>query len=514
MTNLTTHDEEKLLAATKRAADLVESGLTPNAAVEKVAREAKLGPGEIEMLCYAHNTGQQVAQFQKAANVLDKLAEYPLADPAAVVAAVYPARAEKAAADAAPARSLDYFLPPSWAEAARPAGLEKAALDLPPAPKAEAPPPDPAHAMRKRYGDYERAKQAHDHARQAVLLAEGELFAKLAAVTDYFRRPGRLPLAVVEKAAAAVHGPAAAALFDVVHGRLRSREKRAADAPDAVVRERVSLADPVFRHVGDAILAAERVAEKRAAAERARAEAEAKKEGLTGPFAGGRTGAADPGRPTMREKAAFGGLLGWGSEVGAIAAGDIIAHKATHDDPADAEARHLFDDTDAEIGQIRRRAAAAARPAAGVQKAAFLNSPAMGAFLGNSVGRIVGDGPKSKNELIEDEWLDLEDPKHLNEMRKIKAHALLNSVLTDPDSPISGHDPDAVLAAYNEISSLAPRVAEQPAAVKPILARKLQGNVQPFEAKEVTDIEKGIAATRNPTPNTSLLKDAPESLLG
>ncbi len=99
-------------------------------------------------------------------------------------------------------------------------------------------------------------------------------------------------------------------------------------------------------------------------------------------------------------------------------------------------------------------------------------------------------------------------------MRKIKAHSMLNSMLTDPDSPISGHDPDDVIGAYNEISQLAPRAAEQPAAVKPLLARRLQGNVQPFEAKEITDIEKGITATRNSTPNTSLLKDAPDTLLG
>ena len=507
MAEMTTHDEEKLLAATKRAGDLVESGgLSPDAAIEKVAREAKFGPGEIEMLCYAHNTGRQLAQFNKAASVLDKLAEFPLADPAKVIAAVYPA--EKAAADrpAPAARHLDYMLPPSWLDAAAAPGLEKAALDLPPTPKADPPPPDPKDVMRKRYGDFERVKLAHEQARQDALRAEEAVLWQVAGLTDYFQEPGRLPFAVVEKVAGHAFGPAAVTLLTAVHQRLKSREKRAADTPDTIIRQHVRLTDRPFTAIQAAMAAGRELVEKRAAVEQTGAAFAAAKEGVTGPFAAGRAGTAAPARPTSAEKTAM-GLLGWGSEVGAIAAGDILAHKATHAEPGDAEAAHMFDDTDAEIAQVRRAAA-------GRQKQAVLNSPAFGAFLGNSVGRIVGDGPKSKNELIEDEWLDLEDPKHQNEMRKIKAHAMLNGLLTDPDSPISGHDPDEVLSAYNEISSLAPRVAEQPAAIRPILARRLQGNVQPFEAKEVTDIEKGIAATRASTPNTSLLKDAPDSLLG
>ncbi len=523
MTNLTSHDEEKLLAATKRAADLVETeGLSPNAAIEKVAREEKFGPGSIRMLCYAHNTGRQVSQFQKSANILDKLAEFPLADADKVIAGIYPSRAtEKAAGDgfvpallqkAAADRHIDYLMPPSWIEKAAEAGVEKKAYDLTLLPKpAAVTAVEPADAARRKYGDYERVKLAYETARRDVLRSRGALEVKVAGLMAYFQQPSRLPFDVVEKTAAQLYGAAGEAVMDLLHERLRSREKRAADTAGQVVRHAVSLGNPVFGLVAGAIAAGRDVVAKMAAAREKEAAYEKAKEGVSGPFAAGRTGAA-PARPTSREKEAAGGLLGWGTEVGAIAAGDILAHKATHQDAADdVEARNMFADTDAEITNVRRAASGALGPAV---KRAFLNSPAMGAFLGNSVGRIVGDGPKSKNELIEDEWLDLEDPKHQNEMRKIKAHSMLNSMLTDPDSPISGHDPDDVIGAYNEISQLAPRAAEQPAAVKPLLARRLQGNVQPFEAKEITDIEKGITATRNSTPNTSLLKDAPDTLLG
>ncbi len=458
MTNLTSHDEEALLTATKRAGDLVESeGLTPDAAIEKIAREAKFGPGEIRMLAFAHNTGRQVAQFQKSASILDKLAEFPLADPDKIIAAIYPHRTTvKAAADghaaytgpAPTGRHIDYLMPPTWADQTGPTPLEKAALDLPPLPKYEPPPGDGTDAMRKKYGDFERVKLAYETARQDVLVAEQELYRHVAAVTGYFQQPGRLPFATVEKVARTLHGEPATTLLTAVHQRLKSKEKRAADVPDAVLAYTVRTDMPVFGHLSACIAAGRLLGEKRAALQE-KGDAFAKaKEGVSGPFAAGRPGAA-PSRPTSES-----------------------------------------------------------------EKQAFLTSPAMGTFLGSSVGRIVGDGPKTKNELIEDEWLDLEDPKHQNELRKIKAHSMLNGMLTDPDNPVSGHDPDDVISAYNQISQLAPRVAEQPAAVGPLLARKLQGNVQPFEAKEITDIEKGITATRNSTPNTSLLKDAPDSLLG
>jgi hypothetical protein len=471
------------------------------------------------MLCYAHNTGRQIAQFQKSANLLDKLAEYPLANPDAVIAAIYPSRvSEKSAGDgfvpaalrtAATGRHIDYLMPPTWADHHTEDGnREKAARDLPPTAKHELPPPDPRDAMRKRYGDFERIKLAYETSRRDAGSAEQELYRHIQNVTAYFEQPGRLPFATIEKAARSLHGPPAVTLLTAVHQRLRSKEKRASETPDRIEPYAVRLDLPVFQNIAACLEAGRTLAEKRAAAAEKEAAFETVREGISGPFAVGRPGTTAPVRPTSQEKTAF-SPVGWGLEVGAIAAGDIAAHKATHpDDDQERQAKAMFADTDDEIRSIRSQADRA------LQKKAFLTSPAMGAFLGNSVGRIVGDGPKSKNDLIEDEWLDLEDPKHQNEMRKIKAHAMLNGMLSDPDSPISGHDPDHVIEAYNELSQLAPRVAEQPAAVRPILSRKLQGNTQPFEAKEITDIEKGISGSRSSTPNTSLLRDAPESLLG
>jgi hypothetical protein len=81
---------------------------------------------------------------------------------------------------------------------------------------------------------------------------------------------------------------------------------------------------------------------------------------------------------------------------------------------------------------------------------------------------------------------------------------MLQGMMTDPDDPVSGHDPDQVLNAYNEIAQLAPHLAEQPAALRPALARRLQGGVQPFETKELADTEKSIVQSRRPPVALSL----------
>jgi hypothetical protein len=98
----------------------------------------------------------------------------------------------------------------------------------------------------------------------------------------------------------------------------------------------------------------------------------------------------------------------------------------------------------------------------------------------------------------------LGSPDHENELRKIRAQVMLSEMMTDSDNPISGHDPEDVLEAYNDIAQFAPRVSEQPAAIQPLLAKRLAGNVEPFEVKEMGDIEKALSGTNiKPTDTKS-----------
>lgn len=489
-------DEQRLLDAVKTATSLVEDGLSPDAAVEKVARDSGFGPGEIRLLGHAFNTGRQVSQWKEPGGILDKLAEFPLCDPDVVVGNVYGRQPTKEAAQVV---DSCYNRPP----VADAPPLSKAASykipSNPPKPYA----PDPAEALDVAYGKIQRAKQAAEEGRRLVSAETDRLRATVAGLVGYFKQASynRLPFATVEHAARAYCGPDASRLLDVVYAQARIKEARAGDACP-VFKTPVDTAAYPFPAIKSAVDAGVAIARLRADAEALTKKAEAAKTEELRPF----TGAGKPQRPAAgtTEKAA----VGWLSEVGAIATGDILAHKATHpeveEDPyGDVEA------LDAGLNSIRAQAGRRR-----LVKAAFLNTPAVGAAVGTMLGRTIGSVPKSKDDMVDDAWMELEDPEHYNELRKIRAHATLSQLLTDPDDPISGHDPHKVLNAYNEIAAATPRVAENVATLRPILRKRLESHQEPFEAKEMLDIEKGLAASKLPTPNTSIMSESPEKLLG
>jgi hypothetical protein len=112
-------------------------------------------------------------------------------------------------------------------------------------------------------------------------------------------------------------------------------------------------------------------------------------------------------------------------------------------------------------------------------------------------GRLMGNVTKSKGELVQEFKEEMTDPKLQKEMMQAQAHAFLHQVLTDPDDPISGYDPDKVLNAYNEIVGASPHLTGKPLILKPLIRKKLVGNYEPFEAKEVTEMGRNIAMANN-----------------
>lgn len=455
-------DERRLIDLTKQAVAMVDGGLSPDAAIEKLARAENIGRGTIDLLAHAYNTGRQLHQFKSASSILDKLADFPLADAEKIAAAIYPAEVTtpKEAREATVV-SAEYDRAPAWDEWDR--RPSKAANDLAPLLK-EAndrlglPTPSAAPAATEKkttIADFNRAKLAYETARRDAAAAEDQLRRHVGQLTDYFKQAEcyRLPYAQVEHACQA-YLPAEVDLLKVAYVRAnlgaRGRaEKTAADVP--VQRTPFDLDVEPFLTIKAAAAAARLVHQHRAA---------------------------------------------------------LVAQKTAYDQAAGATIRPFV------LGAPAPKAPPSQPSSRGSEKAAFLSSPAMGGAVAAMLGRSLGDFPKTKNDLIEDAWLELEDPSHQNEIRKINAHTLLNSLMTDPDDPISSHDPDKVISAYNEIASMAPRLAEQPAALRPVLRRKLQGLSEPFEAKEMTDIEKGLAASKGMTPSSSLLREAPDSIMG
>ena len=99
MQSLSKSDEQQLLDGVKMAVSLVDDqGLSPNAALQKVAEELHYSPGFLKAACNAFNTGRQLAQWNANDTVLDKLASFPLADYDAVHDKMWGKDQEKAAA--------------------------------------------------------------------------------------------------------------------------------------------------------------------------------------------------------------------------------------------------------------------------------------------------------------------------------------------------------------------------------------------------------------------------------
>jgi hypothetical protein len=100
-------------------------------------------------------------------------------------------------------------------------------------------------------------------------------------------------------------------------------------------------------------------------------------------------------------------------------------------------------------------------------------------------------GPAEQQELGK-AMNQVEDPDTRDLIRKQKVQAMLTEMLTT-DPVLSKHDPEEVLDHYNELSQLAPEMADQPMMLRGILRRSIEaGGVDPFEAGQYIGNAKGI----------------------
>lgn len=492
-------DQKELFDAVKSAIDHVSAGLDPTSAVEKVARDYGFAPGKVRLVSNAYNNGTQLSQWRGGTGVLNKLASFPLCDADEVISRLYPENPTVKAAGVSPS----YAAPPSWLPKPKVEYIKRASAPEPERPVDKVAMLDKAYALRR------RNKRAIDECEREIRVHRDALDQHLVHLTRSLKISHDRPsYSVIDTATRTYLGDTAHQFLGMAYERSKIREKVAGDndvlgAPVDTTVGPFAILRNAMGSVARYNAANEKLAQVKAAA--AAAEEEAFR-----PFAHP-AGATDASAVKM--------AFGFGTEVAAIAAGDILAHKATHqqqeDDPY-GDAADL-DDATAAV----RRAALMRRPKraedesliTAVEKQAIAGSMVLGGALGNLFGR-AAPMPKPKSELVEDKWMDLEDPDHANELRSIRTHAMLNQLMTDPDEPISAHDPNKVLAAYNELSQSTPRLAGNIAMLRPALRKRLEGHQEPFEAKELLDIEHGLTRTKAPTPNTATLGETPDSLLG
>lgn len=457
MESLSKTDEKLLLDGVKSAVDLVDNhGMSPDDALQKVAQKYNYSPGFLKAACNAFNTGRQLAQWQANQSVLDKLASFPLANFENISNKIWNKSEEKTATTS--------YIPPQFNSYEKQAKQDLLNMNLSLFTKQASFTNQPTideianNKVKKAYDHLDYYKRLADQSRTEKTAAATKLDASLGALKLYFSKSAydRLPFAQVEHAVAAYYGKVGSSLMDHM-AECFPREKRAADQPKnwegfykAVDRNKTpfNLVDAIIKQaeeyqqtVSSLDIATGKVNRAKAIVEKLAADLE----------------------PAEGVREAFNPSL--------------IEENNNNDSIPDAPA--LED----EMARQNQKQAA--------------TTSGIGIGLGFGLANALGEyGAKDKDKNVQREIEKLDSPEHVNELRKIKAQTLLTGLMSDPDNPLSKHDPEEVLSAYNQMVQLAPRLADQPAALGPLLNKRMVGNIEPFELLDTLKMEEAMRGTQ------------------
>lgn len=472
MENLSRQDEELLMAGVKRAVDLVDNqDLSPNDAMHKVAQELGYTPGFLKAACNAFNTGRQLAQWEANSSILDKLADFPLADYDTVHNQLWGSSKEKVAhVSTAKPKFRSYDDRQSLLKADL-GTTEKAASF------------DPVYqqdiSIKKAFDAKDYQHRLVQDANREKVAAEDLLNYKLHLLVSYFQKSAydRLPLAQVEHAAGVYYGAPGSSLMRYVASKFPNEKKAADHKPTwSGFQAPANRSAAPYTLIDDCITQAEKLAA---------AEAKLAKQVTVAAKA---TKVADdlyaklniPG--SLAVKLAFSG-----SALGPTSAQPsfemLRSAVGTGNKPA---ARPPIKIPGSALGPANKQA----------NLSSIIGGVAGGFGMGaaKNLGESVAQGGQSA---LESEIQNLDSPEHLNELRKIRAQTALTQMMSDPENAISEYEPDQVLNAYNELVQLSPRLADQPAALGPLLRKRLMGNTEPFELGEMLKLEEGLRRTQS-----------------
>lgn len=227
MQRLSKEAEDRLLMAVKRAAILVDDqDLSPSAAITKVALDLDLEPGLVPLVVQAYNTGRTTFQREQHESVLDKFADFPIANTEEVMAAIYPDKVETPAdTNTKTAVSDEYKYPPRPLLRDRAQQLTKAASLKLPSLTAEPAPRDPNRKMAKAYSDAVAQKRAFEEARRKHSAAKDNLLFSLAKLADFFKS-AQNRFEEADAFAPLIFGDAGKQAMDYVYTRNNFRMKR------------------------------------------------------------------------------------------------------------------------------------------------------------------------------------------------------------------------------------------------------------------------------------------------
>jgi hypothetical protein len=435
MARMSPQTESRIVSAVEQVVDMIDQGDPPDDAIVKVAADMQLPVGHVGLLVNAYNTGRTNRQREGRESLVEKAADFPLADPAVILDRLFP-KVVKSAAQVERESTVhpDYSLPPTWLTRARDAAeFEKQAAIAPrisgPAPKPY--PSDPMERMKRAYHAAERRRRETEEARRVFSAAQDGLVSCFQKLAAWFLRPGNLSIADVRPNVEARWGVDGAVILNHL-GRTRPPliKHAAGDLPPPMDRR----AEP-YRTIEEAIGQTTKVRDAQAAYERAAAEDAAKSAEELAPFG-----------PARRES-----LLGLPS--------------------ANSSA----------------------------EKQAGPYTTALGVQLTRDMLGKLNEGMQGsdKESLIGKQLRQISSPEHEQALRGIHSEAMLHNMLSH-DPIISSYHPYQVADAFNQVSQLAPHVATQPAVMGPLLRRWLQGDVDVHEGDQLIGMETKLKDIHKP----------------
>jgi hypothetical protein len=98
--------------------------------------------------------------------------------------------------------------------------------------------------------------------------------------------------------------------------------------------------------------------------------------------------------------------------------------------------------------------------------------------------------PVAHNEKLKAQYNSISDPSHDAAIKSIRAKSVLHDLIIN-DPIISGHDPQDVAMAFNDIAELAPNLIETPGMLQTVLRKRLEsGQLADFDVKQILEMDK------------------------
>lgn len=438
--------ENTLISAIEKAAAMVNDGMAPDAAIIKSATDFNIPAGHLDLMVHAYNTGRTTKQREQGENTLEKAADFSLADVTKIRAVLYPESVKTSAALVRDSIiSTEYAVDPRHMLARHRREQEKAAAAIRPlpAPTYVRPPRDEQIAAQRAYSEKQAQRIAAEEARRVSTAAYGKAASALDSLTTYFRTPGNMGYQDAVREVQLRFGADGVSVLQKVAAVYPHIEKQAATKNN-------HFGDNPLYALVDAVLTATQTYNE-----------------VKVKVAAEKTASAKPAPEIIH-----------GSVLDALEEKPLtLKEAATPPTPPKPESK---------------------------PKSSFnpLLSPAkmVGGIIGMGGGKEAPPAPKDPLAPVKSEFNSLSDPDHESALQGIRAKSVLHDLMLN-DPVISGHDPQDVAMAFNEISELSPSLVSSPGMLNAVLRKRLEaGQLGDFDVKQLLEMDK-LRAERDKIQN-------------